>query len=325
MNIAILDLTIQGRAHIRDNIPCQDKTATLERHGVHCITLADGAGSARLSHLGAQAIVNNVAELLCESFDTFYFAPTAGDVNRSIAEYVLDELHKTAEKHSCELNDLSSTLLFVAVKKDKYIVGQVGDGVIAYCREGKLEIAVKPDTGEFVNTTHFTTSPNLTHHLRLFKGDMSGLTGFVIMSDGTAESLYLRRTGELSQIVKRIIDATYCKNKEYSIRELLEFFQKSILMRTTDDCSIAVLSNFKSDKAFFESLSKDELLRFFHPRLSDKKKNLISQYVNILIYSENTSSLKLLSRSLKIRPKTLMRRIRKLQLQGFSNVLKCFH
>jgi serine/threonine protein phosphatase PrpC len=324
MNIAMFDLAMQGRGHIRDNIPCQDKTATLERHGVHCITLADGAGSARLSHFGAQAIVNNIAELLCESFDNFYSSPTAGEVNHSIANYVIEILNKTAEEYSCELQDLSSTLLFVAVKGDKYIAGQVGDGIIALCREGKLKIAYKPDSGEFINTTHFTTSKNLTHRLRLFKGSMSNITGFIIMSDGTSESLYMRRTSKLSNIVKNIIDSIYCKHKNYASMEMIEFFKNYIITRTTDDCSIAVMSCFNNDNDFFESLSKDELFRLFNQKKCINKKDFISEYIDIIIYCRNTNNIKLLSRTLKIRPKTLARRIRKLKLQGFKNVMKSF-
>lgn len=52
----------QGSGHRKSGVPCQDKTFRLDKNGVHIIVLSDGAGSARLSHFGAERVVRAAAE-----------------------------------------------------------------------------------------------------------------------------------------------------------------------------------------------------------------------------------------------------------------------
>lgn len=67
-----LSHAVQGRGHEKNNIPCQDATHTLQNDTAHIITLADGAGSARFSHFGAEATVKKMADFLSKNFDRFY-------------------------------------------------------------------------------------------------------------------------------------------------------------------------------------------------------------------------------------------------------------
>lgn len=72
MAISMFELSRQGTGHLREGIPCQDKTLALSSNGINCIALADGAGSARLSHVGAQVTIETVGNALCKSFDAFF-------------------------------------------------------------------------------------------------------------------------------------------------------------------------------------------------------------------------------------------------------------
>ena len=67
-----LSYKVQGRGHEKNNIPCQDATHTLQNDTAHIITLADGAGSARFSHFGAEATTQKMADFLSQNFDRFY-------------------------------------------------------------------------------------------------------------------------------------------------------------------------------------------------------------------------------------------------------------
>ena len=44
---------VQGRGHFKTDMPCQDKTNYLCKNETSVIALADGAGSATMSHFGA--------------------------------------------------------------------------------------------------------------------------------------------------------------------------------------------------------------------------------------------------------------------------------
>ena len=63
-----INVALQGREHAKKDIPCQDKTARREENGVHVIALADGAGSAKYSHYGAECVVNRVAAFAVDRF-----------------------------------------------------------------------------------------------------------------------------------------------------------------------------------------------------------------------------------------------------------------
>lgn len=67
-----LSHAVQGRGHEKNGIPCQDATHTLQNDTAHIITLADGAGSARFSHFGAEATTQKMADFLSKNFDRFY-------------------------------------------------------------------------------------------------------------------------------------------------------------------------------------------------------------------------------------------------------------
>ena len=63
---------VQGRGHIKSNTPCQDKVLSFSRNGVVLILLADGAGSARLSHFGAECIVQSMPAILKDAMERAY-------------------------------------------------------------------------------------------------------------------------------------------------------------------------------------------------------------------------------------------------------------
>ena len=68
----LLDSTRQGRSHVKQGTPCQDKTYCQSYDDVYVITLADGAGSARLSHYGAKCVTKCIADELGWNFESYW-------------------------------------------------------------------------------------------------------------------------------------------------------------------------------------------------------------------------------------------------------------
>ncbi len=147
----------------------------------------------------------------------------------------------------CDPADLASTFLCVAVSGDRFLGAHVGDGVIGYLKDGELKVASAPDNDEFANQTTFITSSGAVGSMRLFRGSMSGIDGFVLMSDGTAESVYDRRTGHLASAAKKAIEAVgrapsrQRKNSQHR-KQLKRLMEVTIRHATKDDCSIGVLA-----------------------------------------------------------------------------------
>ena len=232
-----------GRGHRIAGMPCQDKVCTYRNGEVTVVSLADGAGSSKLSHFGAEAVLDRVSRDLGENFDEYFSESDASVVRGKLLSDVSSALEETREKIGCERNDLSSTLLVAAVSGSRYFIVHIGDGVIGYLKDDEIRVATGPEKGDYANETFFTTSPAVRSHMRVMKGDDNQIQGFVMMSDGTADALYSRRTGTLSQGLRRIMQMTVLCTKSSMEKLLGETFESSVMKLTQDDCSICVLAD----------------------------------------------------------------------------------
>ena len=196
---------IQGKSHIFDNTPCQDKVFSLNYKDSCIVSLADGAGSAKYSHLGAEAVTKYVCQNMEHNFEQYFNEENGLVIKQLLINNIQQLLQSIAESNKCKINDLASTLLMVAIKNDNFIIIHIGDGVIGYLSNNELKVASKPNNGEFVNTTVFTTSENVLDSIKLIKGSINNITGFVLMSDGTESSLYQKKENKLAPAIKSIM------------------------------------------------------------------------------------------------------------------------
>jgi serine/threonine protein phosphatase PrpC len=232
---------VQGRSHIKTNIPCQDKVANYSDLQMDIISLADGAGSCKLSHVGADAITKHICAVLKDNFDRFLNSES-DDVANQITKSLDDVLSVEASNNSCSIKDLSSTLLFVAVKNEHYIAGSLGDGIIGILtNNSNLEVLSHPDNGEYLNETFFTTSSNASKHFRIYRGELADIMGFVIMSDGSGESLYNRKDKFLSTVCTQILEWLDDNLSQEVTDALYENLENIIRNKTMDDCSLNLL------------------------------------------------------------------------------------
>ena len=216
-----------GRSHIRENLPCQDSVASLQKNGVSVIALSDGCGSAPLSHYGSDVTVKALCDILVSDFDKLY----DGDENntrQAIVTAIIENVRKFMSDNSHIVSDFKlnnpqhyekfknnwlgftqaekiypltlfdATVQFVAVKEDKVMAGRLGDGVIADIRNGALRILSSEDkVGVESNATWYPSTVLLASEnkainpwekFEILKGGNSYEYGmFLIMSDGVAE------------------------------------------------------------------------------------------------------------------------------------------
>jgi hypothetical protein len=102
---------VQGVNHVNSNVPCQDKTYTCFQNGVYIIALADGAGSAKFSHFGADCVVHSISEFISFNFNNLIKITDGKRVKIDIIDCLLQNLNIIAEKQKCDLSDLATTLL----------------------------------------------------------------------------------------------------------------------------------------------------------------------------------------------------------------------
>lgn len=301
---------VQGRGHIKTDTPCQDKTYHICENGVHVIALADGAGSAKMSHYGAELVTKQICELLANKFDVYYDEPDGVAIKKVVIGYLIGNLDKLATELECETRDLASTLLVVAVHDDKFIIIHIGDGVIGYIKNNELKIASHPENGEFVNTTIFVTSKDALQTMKLMKGQLNGITGFALMSDGTETSLYNKREKCLAQALKRLMDLSQIMDIECLQRELEKSFEKVIKNATTDDCSLIYLVEEDASFKGYSHLSMKEKREFLQLKDRRNYEKRLKRYDEIIMYTCIPKSISQISKKIRLKKKFCRKHIR---------------
>jgi hypothetical protein len=256
----------RGKGHVRSGLPCQDAARVTWREWPATAVVADGAGSARHSDVGARVTTTAVETLLLQQFDELaLMAPR--EVAARVVAAAIDALTAATSSGNLDLQDLASTLMFVATDGVRFIAGSLGDGVIATSASGAVRPLFKPQKGEFANETVMVTSTSATARMDILIEDLADIDGFAIFTDGTAESLYLRAKHEIAPAVSTLLgwlDAAPTPE----VAEALSGALGGILSeKTSDDCSIALLR--RVDLLALESRKRDvqlEILDLHHQR-----------------------------------------------------------
>ena len=237
----LLESTRQGRSHVKQGTPCQDKTYCRSYDDTYVITLADGAGSARFSHHGAECPTKRIADELGLNFESYWDETEARIAKERLFKEISESLQQIAGQYDCQLKDMASTMLAVAVKDERYIILHLGDGVIGYCKEGVLKVASAPNNGEFANTTVFTTSSDACSQMKVFRGLLNGINGFVLMSDGPEACLYDKKNNELANGLLQILEDASGEDLKEVSEGIEEAMDTVITKHTLDDCSLAFM------------------------------------------------------------------------------------
>ena len=320
----IIKSAVVGRGHARQGLPCQDKVFSLAAKGVQTAALADGAGSARLSHFGAELVAEEACRLLTERFEDLYRQDDGAGVKQEIIEYLREKLAARAEELEAGLEDLASTLLFVAVSEERFILGHLGDGVIGYLKEGALKVASHPENGEFANETVFVTSSLALQSLRLMKGELGEIQGFVLMSDGTEAGLYDKRMKELAPVLKKVMGLMSMARQEDVQRMLQQSMEEVIRQRTQDDCSLVICMSDLKGFPGYRLLNWWEKLQLFGlPRLSAAALRRVKGYDRLLHFLQSEHTLQEIAAFLHLRPKYAHKKVIFLQKLGYIEKTEC--
>ncbi|MDR1094376.1 MAG: protein phosphatase 2C domain-containing protein [Clostridiales bacterium] len=271
------DAYVQGVSHVATGDPCQDRTATLTENGVMAIALADGAGSKKYSQFGAETACKTVCKLLCDRFDELILlCEESGDAGvdkrrkKKFVKTVLDEVRKalgaalrTDERidKSATAADLSSTLLFFAMKGDLFIQGHIGDGVIGIWEGADpcvAEEASEPENGAQPNITFFVPDSDAAEHLRvsgsrISKGRWRNIYGVLLMSDGAADLLYEKSTKLFNANTRLLFENFRATSRDVYKTALEAFLNNTVKKFSDDDLSINLL--------FRESFSDEDMPR----------------------------------------------------------------
>ena len=312
---------IQGRAHVDKGIPCQDKVGMRSAKGTYVMCLADGAGSARLSHFGAECVVEYGINLFLSSFDDIFQMKDGDKAKGVIIDAIIGGIEEKARELECDEKDLAATFLAVAVKEDKYIIVHVGDGVIGYLADGEIKVASAPSNGEFSNETFFITSPEVGSYMKIFKGNVNNIEGFAIMSDGTEQSLYNKNNRSLGKAVIKLLKHNMMLNEQAMDEQLNQTFVNIIVPKTHDDCSIALMSRDGEHIHSIDKMTDKEKCEVYGINSNDKAiKKRVKRYDEIVDITATPERCVAISKKIHLKPRYTKRQLEYLCELG---LLKC--
>lgn len=279
----------QGKSHVKSGVVCQDKTYKVNSGDFSAVALADGAGSAKYSQYGADVACKTICEFVEQNFDSIYEMNNALDAKKAIIDTILRNLRKEAEIRNCRLEDLSSTLLFTSVKNNRVIAFHLGDGAIGYVKNNTLNILSKPNNGEFANATYFVTTNHAAEQAKIIKGQVNGIKGFILLSDGSSNSFYDKQKQNMTSGAKRLIEWTRFMFEDKMSMLLKKVVDETIINKTTDDCSVAILATNEILDEDYEALDKKEKCLLFDRAIQTSSKYLDERYKILKLLSKPKS------------------------------------
>jgi len=233
--------TMIGRTHQMTNTKCQDFICQQPSDDFICVVAADGSGSAMYSLEGAHFVAEETRDILFERGDTL-FELNDDEIRHVILQNLDEKLRKMANERGCPVDEFASTLSFFASNGNDFIVGNLGDGLIGYKDStGAFCTLLNQERGKYANVSYFVTGDNSKGHLRIKRGSFSTSHVYFIMTDGTVECLYNKRTRSYANAL-----SVYCglldKYEHMQINNALTTsMYKLFPSRTNDDCALAII------------------------------------------------------------------------------------
>lgn len=192
-----------GNLHIREAIPCQD-SCIHERFDEHwgIAVVADGAGSAKYSHIGSDFVVRNTLHCFQQAlkevnWDSADALPTE-EAWRRIAlqnlQIVTQRLRQFAAAKDYKFADLACTVIAVLYAPFGICTVHIGDGRAGYSDTEGWHSLIKPYNGAEANETVFITSNIWTEEgVKEFietRVVEAPIQAFVLLSDGCERSSF---------------------------------------------------------------------------------------------------------------------------------------
>lgn len=235
----------RGTSHVKTGQPCQDAYRVAEAGGIWLVgAIADGAGSAKWAHVGAQTAAARAVDAVAEALDNGSAPETEEAWEELLARAfraARQALEHEAQSREVPLADLATTLVLFVCGGGMLAAGQVGDGaVVVEMADGSFETCLVPEKGEYANQTRFLTGENALPLLRTVPTDVLSVTAFtdglehlaLRMPDGVP---FLPFFSPLANLIKSPADIGEI---EEEVAALL--VSPRVLERTNDDLTLLI-------------------------------------------------------------------------------------
>ncbi|MFT3881809.1 MAG: PP2C family serine/threonine-protein phosphatase [Gemmatales bacterium] len=246
-----LGASVIGTSHLSRSTPCQDAFRLVSFGNSNewlGLCLADGAGSAAHSDIGAQiACEHLLRQIVNLPLDLAAFDASIKQVFSEVRQIVIDK--------SGELNvsprELASTALVAVLGPSCAAFAQIGDGVIVVEDETGFHTVFWPDTGEYANATYFLTDEHFRDHI-VTSTINTGVRSAAIMSDGLQRlALDFSIRAPHPEFFRPLFQTVRNAPETSLLQTPLELFlgSKQVNQRTDDDKTLAIAVRSDDDSS----------------------------------------------------------------------------
>jgi protein phosphatase 2C-like protein len=249
--------TAVGASHLRltPPVPCQDASIALA-YPRPVLIVADGVGSARLSHLGADAVVRMVSCFIEGSDDLLTLlldSPDAGEggsdgsraaarFSKSICRFSASVLRDTASRIHHNATEVQSTLLLAIVGLVNTFWLQIGDGAIVI-EDGIGLRSLSPTKGaQFANVVTVISEAEQKDAFICGLIGSNNLKGIALFTDGAAERLISADHSRIAAKVRTLFQQLRSNSLQRTALHAFLSAHEVWSGTTGDDKSIALLA-----------------------------------------------------------------------------------
>jgi serine/threonine protein phosphatase PrpC len=224
-------MSLIGEFHLRNNMPNQDSWSITKCPNCRVIAVSDGLGSKKHSALGSKMACKAVMEAAKHYCNSKHFF----DADNYTKEIYVNWL-KLLQGN--KISDCCATCLFAVKYKDKIVVGQLGDGIIAAIFQDSSKNFILIDLKE-ESFSNITNCLNEKFEGSLWKTrvfDAKDCCAIVLYTDGISEDILPNMQIDFAREFY-LEYRSYGKNKrKREIKKMLKNWHGS-----TDDKTIACL------------------------------------------------------------------------------------
>ena len=233
-------VTTIGRKHISREVPCEDASFAVQKNGVSVVVLLTAPAERNiLMHVSVRLVpLRLISDILTEHFDALY----AENREAAVRSYFMAKIRIAfadiiAEKELDTLDQLSCTLLFVAVKDRRMIIGHLGDGLVVRISPSGLSPFSMPQN-EKDGTTFFITAGHAADYMRFIKTTVDDCHAVALMTDGVQDNVYDEDAGLVKPVVAKMAE-TFKDGREKGEAAIKEILEKYIVgsSNVSDDSS----------------------------------------------------------------------------------------
>ncbi|MEI8244532.1 MAG: PP2C family serine/threonine-protein phosphatase [Lentisphaerota bacterium] len=264
----VLTASVPGRGHIIKDIPCQDASVAVANPRP-ALLVCDGRGSAKYSHLGAQAAIRafaglcyNIEPLLVKALDEadrVSWEELARIFYRSLA----NAQSCLADEYRTDRREFDFTANLAVAGRSRIGFMQIGDGAIVVSEGGATRTLFSMDKGEFANQTEFIRLDGETGSFHQAALDANTVEAVAITTDGPQFLMFDQKDMTPGPVFGSILSDV--RNEDFERQDILDYLTRKCWdndSRGHDDRSLGIMTRIGNIKQ--NSLPPDEELPVEH-------------------------------------------------------------